>query len=113
MNQQFCIENLPSLLKKLNQSTAIVCYDDQIAMKLMQLLAMNNQCVPNDLSIISFNNSILSQIGIISLSTMNHPKEELGKLAAESLLKMIENPLYEIKYTYRPELIIRQSVKKI
>ena len=44
---------------------------------------------------------------------MTHPKEELGQLAAESILKMIENPLYEIKHTYRPELIMRQSVKKI
>ncbi|MBQ8993091.1 MAG: GntR family transcriptional regulator [Turicibacter sp.] len=113
MNQQFCIENLPSLLKKLNQSTAIVCYDDQIAMKLMQLLASNEQYIPKDLSIVSFNNSSLSQLATVPLSSITHPKEELGKLAAKSILKMIENPLYKIKHTYRPELIVRQSVKKI
>lgn len=113
INQQFCIENIPSLLKKLNLSTAVVCYDDQIAMKLMQLLASNEQYIPKDLSIVSFNNSSLSQLATVPLSSITHPKEELGKLAAKSILKMIENPLYKIKHTYRPELIVRQSVKKI
>ncbi|MBQ4164684.1 MAG: substrate-binding domain-containing protein, partial [Turicibacter sp.] len=93
--------------------TAIVCYDDQIAMKLMQLLASNEQYIPKDLSIVSFNNSSLSQLAIAPLSSITHPKEELGQLAAKSILKMIENPLYKIKHTYRPELIVRQSVKKI
>ena len=111
--QQFSIENLPTLLKKLDQSTAIVCYNDQIAMKLMQLLSNSELSVPEDLSLVSFDNSSLSQIGTISLTSVTHPGKELGRLAAESILMMIENPDYEIKYVYEPELIVRQSVKKL
>ena len=48
----------------------------------MQLLAMNNQYIPNDLSLISFNNSTLSQIGTVPLSSMTHPKEELGAISS-------------------------------
>ena len=111
--QQFSIENLPTLLKKLDQSTAIVCYNDQISMKLMQLLSNSELSVPEDLSLVSFDNSSLSQIGTISLTSVTHPGKELGRLAAESILMMIENPDYEIKYVYEPELIVRQSVKKL
>lgn len=113
VDQQFSIENLPTLLKKLNQSTAIVCYNDQIAMKLMQLLSHSELSVPQDLSLVSFDNSSLSQIGTTSLTSVTHPGQELGRLAAESILTMIENPHYEVKHIYKPELIVRQSVQKI
>lgn len=113
LEQQFTSENLPSLLKKLNQSTAIVCYNDQIAMKLIQLLSNSELAVPHDFSLVSFDNSTLSQIGTLPLTSITHPKEQLGMLAAESILKMIENPYLEVKYTYKPELIKRESVKKI
>ena len=81
-------------------------------MKLMQLLSNSELSVPEDLSLVSFDNSSLSQIGTISLTSVTHPGKELGRLAAESILMMIENPDYEIKYVYEPELIVRQSVKK-
>lgn len=113
LDQQFTSENLPSLLKKLNQSTAIVCYNDQIAMKLIQLLSNSELAVPHDFSLVSFDNSTLSQIGTLPLTSITHPKEQLGMLAAESILKMIENPYLEVKYTYKPELMKRESVKKI
>ncbi len=113
MEQQFCLENLRTLLHKLNDSTAIVCYNDQIAMKLMQLLSHSHLSVPNDLSLVSFDNSTLSQIGTVSLTSVTHPAKELGRLAAESILTMIENPHWEVKHIYKPELIMRESVKKI
>ncbi|WP_317326986.1 GntR family transcriptional regulator [Turicibacter sanguinis] len=113
MEQQFCLENLPQLLKKFKSSTAIVCYNDQIAMKLIQLLASNDLNVPHDLSLVSFDNSSLSQIGVVPLTSITHPGKELGKLAAESILSMINNPHYEMKHTYHPELIIRKSVAKL
>lgn len=113
MEQQFSFENLDSLLKKLKNSTAIVCYNDQIAMKIIQLLANSEVNVPKDLSLVSFDNSSLSQIGTVPLTSITHPGEELGKLAAESILTMINNPHYEIKHTYHPELIIRDSVANL
>lgn len=111
--QVFSIENLPTLLKKLNQSTAIICYNDQIAMKFIQLLSTRGLSVPKDLSLVSFDNSSLSEIGTITLTSVTHPGKELGRLAAESILKMIENPCYELRHVYEPELIVRKSARKI
>ena len=59
MNRQFSLDQDHSLLTKLRHCTAIICHNDQIAMKLMNLLAHQQLSVPNDLSIISFDNSTL------------------------------------------------------
>lgn len=112
MEQQFSPQNLEHLLNKIENSTAIVCYNDQIAMKMIQLLSNTTIKVPADLSLVSFDNSSLSQIGTVPLTSVTHPAKELGKLAAESILTMIKNPHYEIKHIYQPELIIRDSVQK-
>ena len=113
MNRQFSLDQGHSLLTKLRLCTAIICHNDQIAMKLMNLLARQQLSVPNDLSIISFDNSTLCELGTVTLTSVSHPKGELGRLAAESLLTMIENQTFEIKHLYEPELVIRESVKKL
>ena len=113
MNRQFSLDQDHSLLTKLRHCTAIICHNDKIAMKLMNLLAHQQLSVPNDLSIISFDNSTLCELGTVTLTSVSHPKGDLGRLAAESLLTMIENQAFEIKHLYKPELIIRESVKKL
>ena len=42
MNRQFSLDQGHSLLTKLRLCTAIICHNDQIAMKLMNLLAASN-----------------------------------------------------------------------
>ncbi|MDE5976917.1 MAG: GntR family transcriptional regulator [Turicibacter sp.] len=111
--QLFSPENFPSLLKKLNHSTAIICDNDLLAMKFMNLLATHSINVPEQLSLISFNNSYLNELGPLTLSSISYPKNELGKLAAESILTMSQNTDYEIKQIYEPTLIKRQSVKPL
>ncbi|MFQ7058253.1 MAG: substrate-binding domain-containing protein [Turicibacter sanguinis] len=49
-------------------------------MKLIQLLASNDLNVPHDLSLVSFDNSSLSQIGVVPLTSITHPGKELGNL---------------------------------
>ena len=106
----FSLEQLPFLLKKLKNCSAVICYNDQIAMKLIQLFSQTELNIPQDLSLISFDNSSLAEMASVPLSSITHPGKELGKLAAESILKMITNPQYTLKHIYRPSLIIRNSV---
>ncbi|MGL4337449.1 MAG: GntR family transcriptional regulator [Turicibacter sp.] len=113
MEQTFSEENIQTLITKLKDSTAIVCYNDQIALKLMQLLTHHDIQVPNDLSLVSFDNSMLSELANPAMTSVTHPNKELGKLAADSILKMINNPHYEVKHVFTPNLIIRDSAKVI
>jgi len=110
-DDQFSLEQLPFLTKKLKGCSAVICYNDQLAMKLIQLFGTSNLKIPHDLSLVSFDDSSLSEISMVPLTTVTHPGKELGRLAAESILTMIKDPSYTIKHTYTPTLITRDSVR--
>ena len=107
----FTLEKLPFLMKIIKDSTAVICYNDQIAMKLIQLI--NQDFPPRGLSFVSFDNSPLGNMSVIPLSSITHPGKELGKMAAESILTMIENPSYKVCHTFEPLLVQRDSIHKI
>ena len=73
----------------LEACTAVVCYNDLLAVQLPDVLRRMGKCVPEDMTVVSFDNSHYSNLGIVQLTSLEHPKEELGKLAAQKLLNLI------------------------
>ncbi|MEG0962387.1 MAG: GntR family transcriptional regulator [Lachnospiraceae bacterium] len=91
---------------------AVVCYNDQIAVEVMKALEECGKCVPNEVSVTGYDNSFIAQNYKIKLTTIAHPQEKLGEMAAQLLLKLIQNPnitLEESKLIITPELIERES----
>ncbi len=113
MNEIFSAENASALLDKLGDCTGVFCYNDEVSVLLVRALQAMGKNVPQDMSIVSFDNSSLSQITQISLTSVAHPGTELGKEAARSILKIIENPSVNIQYSFDAELICRNSVKNL
>jgi len=109
-DEVFTPEQLPVLAEKLKQCTAVICYNDQVAMRLIQLFNHTDIDIPKDLSIVSFDNTSVSEISTVPLTSVTHPSREIGKLAAQSILALIENPFHQVNHTFTPELIIRDSV---
>lgn len=72
-------------LKRLSGCTAVVCYNDEAAVKLIGALGERGLSVPEDQSLISFDNSFLSGIGPVRLTSLEHEKESLGAAAAKKL----------------------------
>ncbi len=68
---------------------AVVCYNDEIALMLMRRLADRKIKIPDQLSIVSFDNSVFSSICTPSLTSLSHPKDCFGRKAAALLLRMI------------------------
>ena len=92
--------------------TAIQCYNDHVAVECLRLLVENGFRVPQDVSLVGFDDSELSSNSIPRLTTMSHPKDHLGRAAAEMILRQIRNPEEKQEsVTYRPGLVIRQSVQ--
>lgn len=69
----------------------VICYNDEIAYWLIKELSIAKIAVPEQLSIASFDNSYLSTLGKISLSSMSLPPNEPAASAANILF----NCLYE------------------
>lgn len=80
------------LEERLKDCTAVFCYNDKVARDYISYLDKKGIKVPEDISIISMDDSQLSDIGGVKLTTCPHPMEELGILGVEKLLELIENP---------------------
>lgn len=100
-------------LKKLEGVTAVVCYNDEIAVKLIKLLESHFISVPEDISVISFENSNLATMSHMGITTVAHPGKVLGEMAAQELLKTIKKEKNKSEQRMKPQLIVRESVKKI
>jgi len=110
---------LTRLLRDTNPPTAIVCYNDELAIKLLDVLRDKGLKVPDDLSIIGYDDSFLADLTEVKLSTVRHPQSEMGQKAAEVILDLIKLKDGNIKnekvesIVFEPKLILRNSTKKI
>ena len=70
--------------------SAIVCYNDEIASRMVTLLTQTGCRVPQDYAIVSFDNSRYSELTPVPLTSLSHAPYNLGHIAAEKLLKRMD-----------------------
>ena len=99
------------VLSCLEGVTGVLCYNDELASQLLDLLEEKGVKVPEDLSIVGIDDANIAQIR--DLSSFPHPKEELGRKAAENLLHMIEDPSFDGNYLFDAQPVRRGSVKQL
>lgn len=99
--------------KRLENCTACVCYNDEVAHILTDICMEHGIDIPTDLSVVSIDNSELARLNPVPLTSVAHPMELLGKTAAENMLRMMEAPDFNGTYFFEPELEIRESVCRV
>lgn len=105
------VDYMQKFVHKIRNYSALICYNDQIAIRMLNLFKQQGIRVPEDCSIVGFDNSELARQGDIKLTTVAHPKEKLGRRAASSLLALMNGKKQCIHEKMEPELIIRNSTK--
>ena len=112
------IKELEKLLSSNNNLiTGLVCYNDELAMRLLDLLRTKNIQVPEDISIVGHDNSLLAEISEVKLTSVVHPQSEMGEAAANIIMELINtknknsNGFNASSKVYEPELVIRSSTK--
>lgn len=101
------------LLKRMEGCTGLVCYNDEVAMQMIDIALKYGIRVPEDLSVVSIDDSDLSEICKVPFTSFPHPKEKLGEKVAENLLKIIDNPAIDGNYLFDAKATIRDSIRKI
>lgn len=92
---------------------AIATANEPIALGVMRFLYEKGVRIPEDISIASYEDSVLGGYATPALTTVNIHKEYMGTLAAGMLLRRIEDPDKEIEsVSIEPKLVIRSSVLK-
>lgn len=98
------------ILNRVEECSALFCYNDQIAFQLIRMLTERGIRVPEDVSVISIDDSDLALHSEVSITSLPHPKEKLGAKAAEMLLDMIEGRKGEHTVEFDTRVVERQSV---
>jgi GntR family transcriptional regulator of arabinose operon len=106
----------PIFTKRFKKCSAILCYNDQIAVKAIEMAERIGLRVPKNISIVGFDNSDLCEVNSVRLSSVSHARAQMGKTAAKILIQLMADTQIkpsEQKILFKPELIKRDSVKKI
>lgn len=95
--------------------TGIVCYNDEIALKTINFLRDHGISVPDDISIVGYDDSSLAVASEVKITSVTHPKMQLGIDAAKWMVKAIEEgtPTEQKSILYEPKLVIRNSTQTI
>jgi len=90
--------------------TALVCYNDFAAIGAIRALMDAGLHVPEDVSVVGFDDVQNAAFNNPSLTTIRQPLREMGRLAARALLRRIREPELPVAdIPVRPELLIRES----
>jgi GntR family transcriptional regulator of arabinose operon len=92
---------------------AVAAYNDEAAVKVILQLKEMGLRVPEDISVVGFDDSYLALNGPVKLTTVTHPKEKLGEAAAELLLGLMNGDVppggTAMDKVVMPELVVRDS----
>ena len=102
------------ILDFVKDKTGICVSADIIAIEIMEILKDNGYTIPDDISVIGFDNIYLSRLANPKLTTINQDIILKGILAAEKLINMVEKNNAEQPNVIIPtNLIKRDSVKRL
>ncbi|HEY1217217.1 MAG TPA: LacI family DNA-binding transcriptional regulator [Bryobacteraceae bacterium] len=109
-------EAVDSLLALTSRPDAIVAASDKLSTGCLAALAERNVRVPEEMAIVGFTNSLLTDIFHPALSSVRQPAFEMGQVAMEMLIDIIESkhPItqFETK-VLNTELTVRSSSVKV
>ncbi|TDO94877.1 LacI family transcriptional regulator [Halanaerobium saccharolyticum] len=105
---------MKEILRLENKPTAIFCQGDEIAVGAMQATKEAGLKVPDDFSIVGFDDIEISQYLNPALTTVCQKKEEMGIEAANMVIELINNHEEKVEpEIIDTELIVRNSTRKL
>ena len=102
-----------SLIRTGGYPTAFFCYNDQCALMVIQAIKDKGLRVPEDISVVGYDDSISPMHSEVKLTTIRHPKNAMGVQAARFMVDMLEGRMERPQKIYEPELIVRKSCRNL
>jgi DNA-binding LacI/PurR family transcriptional regulator len=105
------VRDIERLLGGLAPPTAFFVSNDLVAIDLIETLEELGLRVPDDVSVVGFDNIALAGLARISLTTVAQPRDELARLGVAVLIERIEGGKRQRPRRIRltPELVVRRS----
>ena len=98
------------LIARKEQFTAVVAFNDMSAIGMIRALADAKIRVPEDVSIVGFDDIQAAEFTIPRLTTVRQTLSEMGRIAAQCVLQRIQRPeASQREITVAPDLVVRES----
>ncbi len=108
-------EAINQLLTLKDPPEAIITLSDKLTIGSLKTIKRRGLKIPNDIALVGFSNSDLTELTDPPLTVVRQPALEMGKAATELLLQLIESkrPVTEFeKRILSPEFIVMESGKR-
>jgi LacI family transcriptional regulator, galactose operon repressor len=92
---------------------ALVCYDDQLALWLMDALRNLGVRVPDDVGIVGFDGIPFAGISNPRLTTVAVPSAEMGRVAASTLIQAVHDGTLPAGVVLPVEIVVRESTRSL
>lgn len=101
------------LFRQAPPPTAVTCFNDLVALGVMRALTERGLRIPEDVSLVGFDDIPPAAYAYVPLTTMRVPKREMGRLAAERLLALLdgEEPSPPVHTVLQAEIVERESTQ--
>ncbi len=107
-------EGIQSIIDSKKSFTAVFSHNDLMAIGAIQALSENRINVPEEISVLGYDNIFLDQYFSPTISTIATPREELAKIAVSRVMQGKKGDNSDLGIVLvEPVLIERQSCKKI
>lgn len=104
---------METLLSLPHPPTAVCCYNDMSALGAMRAIHLGGLRVPEDISVVGFDDLFLASYTQPRLTTVRQPMRRMGLLAMESLFRLMSGEDSAIRVTVDAELIVRESTARL
>ncbi|RIX52046.1 GntR family transcriptional regulator [Paenibacillus nanensis] len=97
-----------------DELTALVCYNDEVGLEVVHVCRRLGISIPDELSVIGQDNSYIAKNANIKLTTLTHPQEQMGRDAADWVIKSLQGKRDLPNQTYyQPVLVEGETVRAI
>ena len=109
-------EGLRRCLSGPDRPTAILAFNDDVAVKVLEVARSLGIALPNELSVVGIDDVLVASLTVPRLTTVRQPLFEMGRQAARLLIGRIEGTdtdTFKPDHVLPPELIVRDSTAEV